>query len=280
MFNKFLFNWFATFILFTSLLCNVVAKEAVPNETITITIPGPLSGYKQRNPFVEELIKEIFAIQSIDLSLVYFTEPLPQGRAMEELSRNRKIDLNWSMSTIKREKSLRAIKIPIYKGMIGWRVFFIRKEDKNKFADIRQLSDLRQYKAIQRYDWPDYKVLLHNQLAVEGDFKFEYMSKALNVGFADYFPRSVLEIMREQSHERNKELIIEPSLLIKYPAAYYFFVNKKNKHLAKKIDKGFRALIKSGQFDELFARYFGEKISPLKLSERRVIALENPFFNN
>ena len=245
----------------------------------TLMIPGKLQGKEIRNPYIHELLQLIFSKLDIDLTIEYSPEGLTQGRALKALSEGKLINLNWSVTTKEREQQLLPIRIPIYKGLIGWRVFYIRKEEQELFSQVDNVDDLKNLVAIQRFDWPDYKILLANDLNVEGNIAFNRMHDAVISGLADYYPRSILEVIGESNNYKlkNKGLSIERSLLIKYPSAHNFFVNTKDVMLAKTIEKGFKAAMEDGSFERLFLRYYSENIRKLELDKRRTFELKNPY---
>lgn len=247
-------------------------------QPIDIVIPGPLDGNRVRNPFVEDLLRLVFSKQGYDLNIVYFKRNYNQARALKELSQGINIDLNWSTTSIEREQELRAIRFPLYRGLIGWRVAFIRHDDQTRFSDISSAQDLREFIAVQRFDWTDFDVFRENDLPIEGNFSFKTMSKAVASGLADYFPRSVLEINNESIQSRNKDLVVEKTLLIKYPSAYYFFVNKENEELAITVESGLKKAFADGSYQVLFNRHFGNTLGLLKLDERKIIELTNSTF--
>jgi len=266
-------------VALTTWITSVSAASVTDVEPLSITIPGPLNKAKQRNPFVEKLLVKIFAAQGYQLSIDYCDCAASKARSIRELSIGNQIDLDWSVSSHKREKFLRAIKQPIYQGKIGWRVLLVRASDVEKFSEVRTVTELRRFKAVQRYDWEDYDVFIENKLPVEGSLTFKKMSLAVANNGADYFPRSILEIAREAKLEQNKDLVVEPSLIIKYPSANYFFVRKGNEKLAKIIEQGFSAILDSGEYQQLFDEYFHDAIKGLNLNQRHVIRLVNPNFS-
>lgn len=269
--NFYRLTWIVTVtLLFTA--------KAIAFQSVEIVIPGPLNGNKVRNPFVEELLHLVFYKNNLALDLKYYKRRYTQGRALKELSVGEDIDLNWSTTSTEREALLHAVRIPIYKGLIGWRVLLIREDNQEMFSDINTLEDLKPLLAVQRFDWTDHDVFKENGLQVEGNLGFAEHSKAVASGLADYFPRSVLEVTNEIKHERNAGLIIEKNLLIKYPAAYYFFVQKGNDKLASQLEYGLKAALDDGSYMELFNRHFGETIKALDLPNRKVIELKNSSF--
>lgn len=243
-----------------------------------VVIPGPSPGKSIRNPFVEELLHLIFEKQKIALDLQYFEQHISQARALREISEDNNIDLTWSVTSIKRETELLPIRIPIYRGLIGWRIFLIRKDEQHIFDTIKTKNDLSKYIGVQRFDWTDFSVLKANELLVEGNFSFEQLSRAISGGVADYFPRSVLEIGKEIDREINKDLSIEKKILIKYPSADFFFVSKNNTKLQEIIKLGFEQALVDGTYMELFQRHFGDSLVKLSLDSRTIIELNNPYF--
>lgn len=252
--------------------------ETNPSEAnpIELTVPGSTDKSVVRNPFVADLLDLITKNQGYQLKLNYHKDQLLQGRALRELSSGQSIDLTWSVTTTEREKELRAIKIPIYQGLIGWRVAFIHPNSQSRFSQVRGRDDLKQFVAAQRFDWPDFEILKDNGLPVEGNISFVRIPKALQEGLVDYFPRSVLEVAREAKRERNQGLIVENNLLLKYKSAYYFFVNHSNTKLANIIERGFKQALSDGSYQLLFNKYYGKDLAELQLDKRKVIELNNP----
>lgn len=242
---------------------------------VHLVVPGPSAPFKERNPFVEQLITLIFAKQNITAELSYAPDNITQGRALKSLSDDDIINLTWSVTTAEREALLLPIRIPLYQGFMGWRVFIIDKNNQQAFSHITSISDLSGKVAVQRFDWPDYQILLENNLPVEGNLPFTQMFKAIESGLVDYFPRSILEVTRELASVESEVLAIEQSLLLKYPSWCYFFVGKNNPELAKQIAKGFKLALADGSYQLLFQQHFGQAIAALHIEKRKVLHLQN-----
>jgi hypothetical protein len=73
--------------------------------------------------------------------------------------------------------------------------------------------------------------------------------------------------------------MVEPHLLVHYPADIFFFVSKTNNELAERIEKGWSIIQKNGEFEKFFLNSAPVKsaISILKKRKRTIIELENPF---
>ena len=89
------------------------------------------------------------------------------------------------------------------------------------------------------------------------------------------YPKMLDKYARELRLFESLDLYVETSLVVRYPAAYYFFVNSENKRLANAIELGLKRAIADGDFDVLFNRYFSGIIKRARLDERTIIPLSN-----
>ena len=213
-----------------------------------------------------------------DWTLQPADQVMPQSLALQRLSNNDGIDVVWSMTSIEREKQNRAIRIPLMKGLMGYRLLIIRAEDQQWFRRLQTIDELRELRAGQGHDWPDTEILRANGLAVEGEEEYDSLFSLLQQGRFDYLPRAINEPWEELAARPNMDLMVEQGLLLYYPTAEYFFVNRQNTVLAERLEKGLRLAIEDGSFDKLFrehpinANAFGKA----NLLRRRIIRLDNP----
>ncbi len=77
---------------------------------------------------------------------------MQQGRAILSLMQGEHVDVVWTMTSRKREKQLLPIRIPLLKGLQGYRIFIINENDNEKFNKISTLEDLRELVAGQGRD--------------------------------------------------------------------------------------------------------------------------------
>ncbi len=205
-------------------------------------------------------------------------EPVP----LPYISENRSVrnlqsgtyTIHWLNSNIDRESGLVPVHVPLFKGLIGWRLLFIREEDQPQFSEIQTAKDLRAFVAGQGHDWPDTDVFEANEIKMVTSANFSGLFRMLPAKRIDYFPRSVVEIEREQ--KIFPDMYIEKELVLYYPSAYYFFMNNENAELAKKIEAGLIVAIEDGDFDKMFNKFYGDVIERANLQNRRVISLNNP----
>ncbi|MEG1054582.1 MAG: hypothetical protein RSF79_21385 [Janthinobacterium sp.] len=154
-----------------------------------------------------------------------------QTRAMQEIATaSGSVDVVWAMTSRARETQLLPVRIPIDRGLIGWRVALIQARQPDLLRGVRSIAALARLSAGQMRDWPDAAILL----------------------------------------------ALDAHLVIRYPAALYFFVGKHRPELAGHIETGLEAMLADGSFTQLFRRHFGRIEAGLKLSQRHVLDLANP----
>jgi len=244
----------------------------------TLTYPLHSSGVDPE-AYVVELLQQALARNGGDYQLRPSPRPMPQSRAEQSLEQNDgSVQLMWSMTTRAREESLLPVRIPIYKGLIGWRIPLVRREDKNWLAQVQGLDDLRPLRFGQRADWPDTRILRSNGLQVITSQSYDSLFRMLDAGRFDLFPREVVVVWNEQAQAAREGLALEVDehIAIHYPTAFYFFTSRARADLAQAVERGLEAMIADGSFDALFQQHHGATLERARLDQRKVIELENP----
>lgn len=201
--------------------------------------------------------------------------PLTQGRALALLEAGKGIDVVNFMTSAEREERFLPIRFPIDKGMLGIRLLLIHRSSAERFRRITQVGELQALLAGQGSDWPDADILRQDGFSVFTTTNYAGLFKMLESKRIDYFPRSLTEVWDEAERHAGEGLIVEPTLVLRYPAASYFFVNRHNPQLAAAIGAGLDAMQADGSFDRLFLQFYGEKIRKARLGARTVFHLPN-----
>lgn len=201
---------------------------------------------------------------------------MQQGRSLRLLEHGAGIDLVWTVTSQEREQAFLPIRIPIDRGLIGWRLLLIRPQDRALFAPVRSVAALAPLRAGQGHDWPDTEVMRANGLDVHTSTAYERLFKMLQLGHIQYFPRAVTEIWNELDARNEQGLAVLDGIALHYPQALYFFVNKSNTALAAAIEKGLRIAMADGSMEALFRQHFGAAIARAALERRSVLELSNP----
>lgn len=227
--------------------------------------------------YLQAVLKLAVERSGTDYELVESREPMTQARVVRELAdATGRIDLVWTMTSIERESQMLPVRVPVDRGMIGCRIAFVRPADVDRWRELRQLADLARYVAGQGQDWPDTEILRANGLPVQALARYEALFDMLKLGRIDYFPRAVFELDDELSTPMAQGVVIEPHVLLRYPAASYLFVRHDRPRLAAELQRGLEAAVADGSLARLFQQRFGDVIRRHRLAQRRQFVLKNP----
>jgi len=258
--------------LLSGLLC--LAHTGAGAEVITY--PRPESPADHRGDYPVALLRLALSEAGSRDELRAAQEVMTQDRALVELKRNRHLRVMWTMTTVRREAEALPIRIPIYKGLIGWRLPLVHAGRSAVLSGVRELRQLSSLTAGQGHDWPDTDILRANGLKVATSSSYTSLFQMLGAGRFDYMPRSISEIWDEVEAHRADGIMVDQSIVLHYPAAVYFFVNKQDVELARRIERGLERAIANGKFDRLFYAHHAALIERARLAQRRVIELNNP----
>ncbi len=199
-----------------------------------------------------------------------------QGRAITELERAGTLDVIWTMTSAERERTLLPVRIPIDRGMIGWRLLLVREQALPRFAALPSADALKRLRGGQGFDWPDIAILRAAGFEIESSVRYDELFDKLAGQRIDHFPRSVMEIWEELDTHPGRGLAVEPTWALHYPTAMYFFVNRRRPELAEEIRQGLELALADGSFEALFKRRFGAELARAGLERRRIVELPNP----
>ncbi len=222
-----------------------------------------------------ELLNAAFAKVGVEVHLQRASTGMVQQRSLKAIAAAENVDVFWSMTSIEREQQLLPVRIPIDKGLYGWRLLLLARDRPLPLPRLHDLRSLQQLTLLQGHDWPDATILQKNELKVLTSSQYTSLFSMLAKHRGDAFPRAVLEIWPEQA--RQPDLFqVESDIVLHYPTALYFFFNKNQQQLAQQLEAGLNAMIRSGEFELLFQRYFAEALARSCLGRRHVLQLHNP----
>jgi hypothetical protein len=188
------------------------------------------------------------------------------------------VDIMWAATDEDNEKKMQPIRIPLYKGMLGNRIFLIEKNSQYKFDNVHTLEDLKKLSLGQGSSWADTKILEANGLKVVKTPKYKGLLYMLDGGRFDAFPRGVQEPWSEVNATPGLNLAVEKHIMLVYKMPFYLFVSKNNKSLAQDLELGLNRAIADGSFDKTFRedKAVQEVIEKADLKNRIVFRLINP----
>ena len=125
--------------------------------------------------------------------------------------------------------------------------------------------------------WADLPIMRANGFSVVTSSDYENLFVMLAANRFDAFPRGLNEARRELDERKQNypQLAIEKSRALYFPYPVYFWVNKNNVALAKRIELGLNRSLADGSFRKLFESYHAAEIAAIKKEKRKVILLDN-----
>lgn len=209
------------------------------------------------------------------------TTLMEQERAISELNRGGLVDVYWMGTSLERERQLRAIRIPLDRGLLGYRRFIIHRDNQEKFDAIVEYEQLKKYLGCQGINWPDVHIMRAASLRVTEVALFEGLFQQVVAKRCDFFSRGYFEAQAELSQRSDiyPDLQLQKTLVLHYPFAVYFFVKHDNEYLAKWIEDGLEKIIDSGEMIEFMTNHpLTAHVFPLnkKDSPRYIINIPNP----
>ena len=183
----------------------------------------------------------------------------------------------WNSTNAENEETLLPIRIPLFKGLLGHRIFIIREGEQDRFDQIKTIDELRKVSMGTGAAWGDTSILSANGMNLVLSNNYPSMFIMLDGNRFDAFPRGVFEAFKEVEDNEELGLAVEKNILLVYEMPYYFFVNRDNKELADDLTRGLEMAIEDGSFDQLFLNFptVQDAINKANLQDRRIFNLTN-----
>jgi len=231
-----------------------------------------------RNEHHVELLVHVLSYADTQYDIDISGHWLPKKRALQQLADGTKLQVVAGSLSGERAKNFYPIPIPLVKGLLGWRISLVNKNNQNILKDVKSLAQLSTLTGGGHHSWSDTKVLESNNLKVLKSDSVRGLFRMLDKSRFDYFPRSAIKINKDLKSNDNYDIAIDPYVLIKYPHAYVYFVNTEQAKLAKDIESGLLKAKADGSFDQIFDKHYGTQVTELLSQSRTVIELDNPSF--
>lgn len=260
-------KWVSYLLIFISLSFSISAQSS---EIVINKVAG-------RDRLIGDILTLIVNKLDSPLSIKQLPESRPEQRLIEDLQLG-KVDLLWSGASPGLDENFLAVRIPLFKGLLGHRIFIIKKENQSRFDHIKTLQQLKKLKAGQGTLWGDTKVLKDAHLSVVTTLKYPNLFYMLEGERFDYYPRALHEPWSEVASRPELNLAVEEKVLLIYPLAMYLYVNKNDQVLHDKLVSGFEIAIEDGSFDELFFNnpMIKDALQKSNLKNRNIIRIANP----
>ena len=202
-----------------------------------------------------------------------------QRQAFELKNKTGKLTVMYLSTTPDFEHNLVPIHIPVDKNLGGYCVFLIRKGEQPRFDAVKSLDDLHKFSYGLGLGWIDVGILKASRFTVVTGSDYEGLFDMLVNKRFDVLLRAAVEVPDEYDRRKDKDLDIEKHIVFYYPLPMYFWFPKtdEGRRLAARAEEGMRMMIADGTYDRIFDRYQRAKIERLRLKERRIFRIDNPF---
>ncbi len=206
---------------------------------------------------------------------------MERDRLLLEMSKGERVNLSAQITSPEWEHKLLPIRIPIDKGLSGYRISLIDGTQQARFSDITTLEQLKRLSLGAGRQWSSTQVLLHAGFDVAQGNSTAGLHSMLAAHRFQHFPRGIEEALFEQPvyAAAFPALAIERSLALYFPLPRYFFVTPGQPRLAERLEYGLQRLLADGRFDRLFHEFYDELIEQIGLRKRRVFRLDNPLLS-
>lgn len=256
------------------LLCSVVLAEP-----LQVIYPRD-AGRDKENSYDYQLLQLALEKSGIEYHLSLSSLEMNESRARVMISHNSpSVTVMSSGTSIAFESELQAVYIPLFGGLIGYRLFIVHQDNRNLFANVSNLQDLQQFTAGMGRDWADVEVFEQAALPVATN-EYPMLFKLVEGKRIDYFPRGANEPFAELERflPEYPSLAIDQHVVLVYPYALYYFVSKNNQALHDAIEKGLKAAHSDGSFLAFFNNHPATQkmLTNARLGERVRIDINNP----
>jgi hypothetical protein len=201
-------------------------------------------------------------------------EVMSQTRAARELELG-DVDFIWTGTSAEYEERFQAVRIPVMRGLDGYRICIINPQRQAAFSAVQSLDDLKQLTVGQDPGWSDVKVL------DAAGFK---IVTAPSDSLLEMTERQRFDCFLRGAHEAPTEVLkypglaVESDLMIVYPFTSFFFVNKDDTKLAHDLENGLKKAYADGRFMDYFKNHPAIKaiFEQARIQQRRRFDIPNP----
>ena len=209
------------------------------------------------------------------------TPPMPTSRQIYELSNaNPSITVAVLVANADLDHKLIPVRIPIDRGLLGYRIMLIRANDQPRFEAIRSLEDLKSVSFGLVPWWDDTAIMRRAGLTVVPGDSYDGLFHMLGAYRFDAFSRGVTEVLTDYDRMKPRigDLAVERHLLLHYPMPVYFWFSddEEGRRRANRVRAGLAAMVAAGELQAMFETEFRRELVLLDLASRTIIEIPNP----
>jgi len=266
-------------INFTKFILIFCALFQVPSFANNVILNKPLSENDPRYLYINGLLSSVLAAtpEFGKTTITISSTPMTRGRTLLALKEGIHITVMAEVAQPSWDANLLAIPIPIRKGILGFRIFMIHQDDKEKMQAIKTLDDLKLLTTGSGSQWVVTAPLEQAGFSVVTGSNYDGLFGMLAKGRFQTFSRGIGEAYKEVALQKNNYsgIVVDENVLLHIPLAAFFYVSPKFPKLAERIKIGLLRLINNNTFDDLFYKYHCKDILQANLAGRKIFDIPN-----
>ena len=238
-----------------------------------------VSDSRQSNLYMDALVW-LLNKSGKEVQIVRTDHPPSTQKRKVAMVLNKEIDIMYAGTSAELESTLKPLRYPISRGLIGYRVLIINKSQLTHYNQISSFDQLAKQPALLGFGWTEVNMFRDNGMLVY-EKSYDDIFAIINSGHPGYFSRGILEVYGElQDRPELQKLVVHPGLLTSYPSAMYFFVHPDNDQLAQLISDAFINSYQDGSYLEFFYSHplVKSALERANLKQRKKIIINNPWF--
>lgn len=204
------------------------------------------------------------------------TGDIPKQRALEELQKEDGLfNVVLAVTQPDWEEQVIPIRIPVRMGLLSYRILAVHKDNLAQFSEIADEKALKKLTVGLRKSWATWEAMQAKEFGIVNAYSYEQLFSMLEKQRFDYIPRGIYEVFEEVEKQQaiNKNIVVEPNLLLVLPAYYYMFVSPHAPRLVERMTLGLNRMVEQGMVEQLIKEHYGEFIERANVANRRVIYL-------
>lgn len=266
-------------LLAAATLLGTAILPSTATATMQITFPSNATG-DTRLGYPLKLLQLALDKAGVDYTLVAKPRPDSNKRVALLMKEEGAYDVAFFGTRPELENTLRPIRFPIHRGLLGNRVAITHRDNLDRFDSFDSLEDFRSLSICQGLGWSDTQILESVGLNVVTG-AYANLFQMANANRCDVYTRAVFEAYHEVDERSGQlpNLTVDDSILIRYRLASFIFVNPEREELAQAIEAGLEIAMQDGSFRTLFEAEPIHRIAKENLGQtaRNCIEIKNPF---
>jgi hypothetical protein len=203
---------------------------------------------------------------------------MEQGRAFVSLAQSQSINLATAAISRERENTTLPIYFPLTRGLLGFRLCLVKKQNIALFENINTTRDFRSNRLLLGVGahWPDKTVIEQNQLQAVSNPVHAQLYDMLNMDRFDCFPRGIAEIAYELEKYPTDDVVVEDNIALIYPNAHFMFISPTHVRLKERLETGLMLAKQNGDYKRYFDKHYLVLLKKHGFYSRKLLFLTNP----